>query len=232
MAHASLFVAAMTTTRHLAAPCLAVAFALTMTAAGCGGDAPMTSAPLGADGGLDGLAQGEGGATDGGGDDGGGGGDAAGSTLYRRLGGHAGLRSLLDAALRAELADPQIATYFYSQTVTPTPAGHPTLAQLAECMTVLLGSKLGGTESYPALVNEGPTPYFCRNLIPVHMFLNVSGGTFDRFVMIAAAALAAHGVAKADVGAIGDALGGSRGDIVDPVLADAGVLSADAASNL
>jgi hypothetical protein len=96
-------------------------------------------------------------------------------------------------------------------------------------MTDLLGSEIGGSEKYPTVVNESGGTFFCRNVIAIHLFMNLSGGTFDRFLMIAASTLQTHGVSKADIGAIGDALSSSRGDIVDPLYAEAGVRSADAA---
>src|SRR5580698_3684066 len=66
--------------------------------------------------------------------------EAATSTLYARLGGHAGIRKAVDAIVGAELMDTRIASFFFNQVASPVPAGHPTVDQLSECFTDLLGS--------------------------------------------------------------------------------------------
>src|SRR5271170_8284265 len=70
-------------------------------------------------------------------------------TLYERLGGHAGIRSAVNAVVQAELGDPDLASYFFNQVAMPVPAGHPTVDQLSECFTDQLANAAGGPEAYP-----------------------------------------------------------------------------------
>jgi hypothetical protein len=147
--------------------------------------------------------------------------DAA-TTLYQRLGNHAGIRSAVDAIVKAELGDPKIASFFFNQVASPVPAGHPTVDQLSECFTDLLASMAGGTETYPTTVTDEAGMFTCRNLAVIHQPLGISGGTFDTFVMIAATELQTLGVASADIATIGAVLEGTQTDIVSPSVADAG----------
>ncbi len=149
-------------------------------------------------------------------------GDGAITTLYERLGNHAGIRAAVDAIVKAELADPKIASYFFNQVATPVPAGHPTVDQLSECFTDLLASVAGGTEAYPTTVTDEAGAFTCRNLSVIHQPLGISGGTFDTFIMIAATELQTLGVASTDIATIGTVLEGTRTNIVSPSVADAG----------
>jgi hypothetical protein len=56
----------------------------------------------------------------------------------------------------------------------------------------------------------------------IHQALEISGGTFDQFVSIAAATLAPT-VCKADLTTIGGALEGTKPAIVDAPIASAGL---------
>ena len=152
-------------------------------------------------------------------------GEAAASTLYTRLGGHAGIRSAIDAVVGKELADPDIVTYFFNQVATPIPAGHPTPDQIEECFTDLLGSLAGGTETYPPTggVTDDAGTFMCRDMATIHQPLLISGGTFDKFITIAAGELTALGVSSVDIGTIGSALEGTKSAIVTASLADAGL---------
>jgi hypothetical protein len=158
----------------------------------------------------------------------------AGGTVYDRLGGHAGIRALMDSVLQAELGDPLIASYFVNQTSSSVQVGHPTLGQLAECMTDQLGHALAGPDKYPAVISDDSSyaQYFCRDVLTAHISLNITGGTFDRFVMIAAGALQAMGVRPGDIQAIGTAFANSREDVVSPGKNDAGPVQYDASSAL
>jgi hypothetical protein len=147
------------------------------------------------------------------------------SSLYARLGGHAGIRSAVDAIVKAELGDPKIASYFFNQVASPVPAGHPTVDQLSECFTDLLASVAGGTETYPTTVTDEAGTFTCRNLAAIHQPLGISGGTFDTFVMIAAAELQTLGVASSDITTIGTVLEGTKVNIVSPSVADAGEIA-------
>jgi hypothetical protein len=147
-----------------------------------------------------------------------------GTTLYERLGGHDGIHAALVAIVGNELADPDIASYFFNQVKTPIPAGHPSPDQIEECFTVLLASVAGGPYSYPpdGGVTTDAGTFLCRDLMTIHTPLQISGGSFDKFISIAAATLAPT-VCTADLATIGGVLEGTRGSIVLPSLADAGL---------
>jgi hypothetical protein len=167
------------------------------------------------------------------GDAGDAGGDA-GSTLYSRLGGHAGIRGAVDAIVAAELMDADIKTYFFNQVATPVPVGHPTADQIEECFTDLLGMAAGGPETYPTTVvtltdaGADAGSFLCRDLGTIHQPLKISGGTFDKFVMIAGGVLtSAMGTAPytytaADITTVAGVLTGARSAVVDSNLNDAG----------
>ena len=71
----------------------------------------------------------------------------AGGTLYARLGNRAGIAAAVDAIVVRELADPEIASYFYFQ-VTPGRSGmppvdgHPNVAQLKSCLVNQLANAI------------------------------------------------------------------------------------------
>jgi hypothetical protein len=153
------------------------------------------------------------------------------TTLYQRLGSHAGVRAAIDKIVQAELGDPKIASFFFNQVATPVPAGHPTVDQLSECFTDLLANAAGGPETYPTTVADEAGTFTCRNLAVIHQPLDISGGTFDTFVMIAATELGTLGVAAADIQTIGSVLASTRSDIVSPSGADAGEMAYDAGND-
>ncbi len=197
------------------------AFPLAAFATGCGDDT--NNNPTTKDGGgasLDGTT------TDGTADSGSdGGSEASANTLYTRLGGHAGIRAAIDAIVAQELMDPDIASYFFNQTASPIPAGHPNADQISECFTDLLGNVAMGPEPYPTTVTDDAGSFTCRDMATIHKPLDISGGTFDKFVLIAAGELQTLGVAAADITAVGAALNGTKSIIVNATLADAGELS-------
>jgi hypothetical protein len=158
------------------------------------------------------------------------GGGTGSTTLYSRLGGHAGIRAAVDAVVQAELADPDLASYFFNQVATPVPAGHPNVDQLSECFTDQLANAAGGPETYPTTVTDDAGSWTCRDMAAIHAPLHISGGTFAKFVTIAAGELGTLGVAPADISTIGSVLDGAQSAIVDSNLGDAGELPYDAAS--
>jgi hypothetical protein len=208
-------------------------------AVGCGnGDDTATAPPK--DGGTsdvvtaDGASGGDAGPSDGGG-------ESAATTLYERLGGHAGIRAAVDLVVAAELMDPDIASYFFNQG-PPVAAGHPTGNQISECFTDLLAQAANGPETYPpdgGVFDDAAAPdasvWQCRDLATIHQTqndggLHISGPTFDKFIMIAAGVVQPV-VSPADFTAIAGVLEGTKGAIVDPNLpdsGDAGPYSADA----
>jgi hypothetical protein len=151
--------------------------------------------------------------------------DSGSSSLYTRLGGHAGIRGAIDAIVGKELADPDIVTYFFNQVAMPIPAGHPTADQIEECFTDLLGHAAGGPEVYPPVggVTTDAGTFMCRDLGAIHQPLLISGGTFTKFISIAATELGVLGVSMTDIGTIGTVLTATEPAIVSASLADAGL---------
>jgi hypothetical protein len=150
---------------------------------------------------------------------------AAGATLYDRLGGYTGIHAALEAIVGNELANPDIASYFFNQMANPVPAGHPTAAQIEDCFSVLLASAAGGPYTYPpdggVAATDGGS-FACRDLATIHQPLLISGGSFDEFVSIAASTLAPT-VCASDLAMIGAVLEGTKPIIVYAPLADAGL---------
>ena len=173
------------------------------TTAGAGGKAAAGAGGKGAAG------AGKGGAAPVG--EGGEGGAASETTLYERLGGHDGIKGALGAIVMEELKDPDIASYFAPNLQD---ANHvPQAGDIIDCFTNLLGKAAGGPEKYPFKTSTGFT---CRDMASSHADLHIGGGTFDRFVTIAAGVLKKARVADADIEVIGGVLNGTKTDIVDP----------------
>jgi hypothetical protein len=165
------------------------------------------------------------------------------TTLYERLGKHAGIRAAVDAIVAQELANADIASYFFFQNGAPG-NGHPTGADVEECFTDLVAHAVGGPEEYPSTVEtidgsvvtvgdggadagDGGVFYTCRgDMSVVHAPLLISGGTFDKFVAIAGAELAVFddgGIAPADIATLGAALEGFKTVIVEDGGLDTGL---------
>ena len=113
---------------------------------------------------------------------------------------------------------------------SPVPAGHPTADQIEECLTDQLGMAAGGTETFPTTVTSpGDAGSFtCRDMSAIHQPLEISGGTFDKFVMIAGGVLTSamgtgtYTYTTADIGTVAGVLAGTKAEIVKSSLADAG----------
>ncbi len=139
-----------------------------------------------------------------------------GQGLYQRLGGHAGIRAAVNAVVGKELKNADIGSYFFNQTNPPT-AGHPTADQIEECFTDFVGNALGGPEQYPTTLDAdagGGTTYACRDLKTAHAKLEINGGTFTEFLVIAGGELATLGVCPQDINLLAGALEGTAPDIV------------------
>jgi hypothetical protein len=182
---------------------------------GCGDDTIGPAPSNDAGGGTDATVTDAGGGADGSSAD-------SGSTLYLRLGGHAGIRSAVNAIVAAELQNQDIASYFFFQSGAPG-NGHPTADQIEECFTDLVGSAAMGPEMYPTTITTDAGAYTCRSMQAIHAPLLISGGTFDTFVMIAGSTLASAGVSSDDVTTLASVLNSTKSDIVTTSLADAGL---------
>jgi hypothetical protein len=210
--------------------CTAVAFggALVVSGFGCSSSSsPATSN----DGGSKDSAV----ATDTGtptGDSGGGGGDAGAACvgggptapdLYHRLGCEAGITMAVSAIAGAALNNMDIASYFaYAGLKDSSGYTHPTPAQIEACLVAFLSMEVGGPDTYPTTVTGG---FQCRSMSAAHADLYISGGSFDTFVAAAASVLmgAPFNVAATDLMTIGGALTSLKPQIVNPLLADAGL---------
>jgi hypothetical protein len=150
------------------------------------------------------------------------------TTLYERLGCHAGILSAIQQIVAAELMDPDLASYFFNQVAKPVPAGHPAPDQIEECLTNQLAAAAGGTETYPTTVMTTSGTFTCRDMMTIHAPFHISGGTFDKFIMIAAGVLQGAKVSSADIMTIGMVLTGQKPAVIDSNLADAGEQPYDA----
>jgi truncated hemoglobin YjbI len=136
------------------------------------------------------------------------GGDGGATTLYTRLGGNAGLKSFMDTLVGEELKDPEIAAFFANAGMP----GHPSAAQIKECLVLQLGNASGGPETYPGVVSGG---FQCRSMKAAHAALHIPASTFDKFVMIAGATAKTAGVPDPDITTIAAVLNSTKTDIVD-----------------
>ncbi len=151
------------------------------------------------------------------------GGDAG--TLYDRLGKKEGIAAAVKAIVEAELADPEIASYF---AVVGQGGGPPSAAAIEECIVLQLGNAAGGPEQYPSATSGG---YMCRDMKKAHAELGIPAGTFDKFVTIAAGVLTSAKVDAADIATIGGVLNSTKGDVVTDTSRDAGSFQLDASGN-
>ena len=186
------------------------------TGLGCGDDTVGTAPSNDAGGGPDVTVKDAGGGADGSAP------DSSATTLYQRLGGHAGIRSAVNAIVAAELQNQDIASYFFFQSGAPG-NGHPTADQIEECFTDLVGSAASGPEVYPTTITTDAGAFTCRSMQAIHAPLLISGGTFDTFVMIAGSTLSSAGVSSSDVATLASVLNGTKPEIVKSSLADAGL---------
>jgi hypothetical protein len=150
----------------------------------------------------------------------------AGGTLYARLGNRAGISAAVDAIVVRELADPEIASYFYFQVTNgrngmPPVDGHPNVAQLKSCLINQLANAAGGPERYPGAPADN-AGWQCRDMATAHNGLNIPGSVFDRFVSIAASELGRLGVAPADIAIVGGVLNSTRASVAQGVNRDGG----------
>lgn len=144
-------------------------------------------------------------------------------TLYDRLGKAPGIAAATTAIVDAELKDPEIASFFFNQVKTTIPAGHPSRAQIEECLVAQLGNAAGGPEKYPTTVSGG---FVCRDMKAAHVGLGIPNATFSKFVTIAAGVLKSAKVADADIMVIGTVLEGARTATVQDKTRDGGPFQA------
>jgi len=152
------------------------------------------------------------------------------TTLYTRLGGHAGIRSAVNAIVNQELMDPNLGSYFVFQAGAPANQ-HPTLDQIEECFTDFIGSQkaVGGPETYPTTVTADGGMWACRTMATAHASFGISGGTFDAFVAIAGEVLQENGVSNDDLTTLASLLESTKPQVVSAGSYDAGEAPYDAA---
>jgi truncated hemoglobin YjbI len=128
--------------------------------------------------------------------------DVALSSLYDRLGGAAGINTVItDFVVNRVLQDSKINGYFLNSTVDG--------GNVIRCLNLQVGSATGGKEVYPA---PG-----CRDMKAAHRGMGVSKVDFDDLVGHLVAALTAAGVSAADISAIAGVLLPMQADIVEDV---------------
>lgn len=152
-------------------------------------------------------------------------------TLYQRLGGKEGLEAFVKQVVETKiLTDAELKTYFFSQVETPIPAGHPSATQIVVCFGRFVGAALNAdTYPGPAVVdtqNTNTPSHTCRDMVASHRpFLNIGGGTFDKFVGYIAESLMplvkpeaknAGEITQAEFDALAAALNGTKTSIVNP----------------
>lgn len=145
-------------------------------------------------------------------------------SLYDRLGKKAGIAAAVSEVVKAELADPEIASYFL---FVGKPGHPPSAAVIEECLVNQLGAAAGGPSSevmYPTTVMG----FTCRDMKTTHAGLGIPAGTFDKFVTIAAGKLKELGVADADITTIGGVLNGTKADVVTDDTRQSGPFNKDA----
>ncbi len=143
-----------------------------------------------------------------------------GSTLYERLGKHAGIAALTKETFEGangELADAQLLSYFYIRTggLGSGAGGAPSLAVVEDCFNGFLGKATGGPESYPFTSVAGGANFVCRDMATAHAGLGVTSAAFQKFVSILATKYTMAGVSQADLQTVGGAILGTASDIVD-----------------
>jgi hypothetical protein len=147
---------------------------------------------------------------------------ASADSLYVRLGSHAGITMAVSAIVTEELKDPEIASYFYYQTLPGGPAaGHPSAAQIEACFVNLLGQAAGGSEQYPG----GPADnagFQCRGMTAAHASLGIPSKVFDKFIMIAGGVLKAAKVSDADITTVANVLTGQKSAVAQDTTRDDG----------
>jgi len=148
-------------------------------------------------------------------------------SLYDRLGKKQGIATAISAIVKAELADPEIASYFV---VVGKTGRAPSAAAIEECLVNQLGSAAGGPAAdvkYPTTVVGGFT---CRDMRTAHTGLGIPPKTFDKFVTIAAGVLKGAGVADEDITTIGTVLNGTKTDVAQDTTREEGPFRLDAGS--
>ena len=148
--------------------------------------------------------------------------DSGTTTLYARLGGKSGIRSALVAIVDAELADPEVASFFFQQGGAPA-NGHPTKDAITDCLTNQLGMAAGGPASeviYPTSVPNGSGMHTCRDMTAAHQGLGIYPQVFDKFVGIAGGVLTAAKVAPADINTIAGVLVSTKPMVVQSARTD------------
>ena len=111
------------------------------------------------------------------------------ATLYERLGGEGGIRTVIGDFVGRVVGDPAINGYFLNGSVSG--------GRLVTCLVKQVGALTGGPERYPA-EGEPADADGCRNMTDSHRGLGISTQDFADLAGHLVAALEAAGVAQAD----------------------------------
>jgi hypothetical protein len=126
-------------------------------------------------------------------------------TVSARLGGFDGILAFLESSVvPAELADPEIASFFTHLTETP--------GDIEQCLARLLDHDLGGNSPhFGAVLADG---HQCRSSMSnIHRGLEIPDRIVTKFIMIVGQQAALAGVAPADIQEVADVLDSYRGGV-------------------
>src|SRR5688572_18743191 len=123
------------------------------------------------------------------------------TTLYARLGGEPGIRTVINDFVGRIVADPKVNGYFLNKSVDG--------ARLIECLVKQVGNATGGPQAYPDPAAG------CRDMKSSHVGLGISKLDFDDVVGHLVVALTGAGVSTGDIDAITGVLGPLAPDIVE-----------------
>lgn len=134
--------------------------------------------------------------------------ETADGTIYERLGGEEGIRTVVeDAVLNRIAADPKINAFFFNEGVD--------ISITINCLVDQLGFLTGGPQIYP---NDN-----CRDMKTSHEGMGVSDQDFNDLAGHFVMALTDAGVAQADIDVIAGALTDMYPDIVEDPTNDGSV---------
>ena len=134
------------------------------------------------------------------GDVGGGGGPDVSASLYQRLNGETGIRTVVTDFVDRVLKDPKVNGYFLNTPVSGM--------RVIDCLVLQVSALTGGGVEYPGTS-------VCRDMKATHAGMKISRQDFDDVASHLVAALEAAGVPAADMNAIAAAVTPLAADIVE-----------------
>jgi hypothetical protein len=131
-------------------------------------------------------------------------------SMYERLGGHTGLRQMMNDLIGVAYSDPTMISYYTFQ--RHHAAGHPSTDQVEECMTISIANHLGGDEVYPS-DGDGWT---CRDLKTLHANFHISQDLENRMLYFVTLVARQYALTADETEALLAAFSFHNDDVVDP----------------